>query len=204
MVRFLFATPAAEETARRLLPDTPLYAVSDRTRGVFATEHSQGIGAVVDFPRHCDVTQCAAATTPLFHLEAIADPGNLGTIVRTADWFGFAALSLGPGSVDPYNPKAVRATMGSIFRVSLFLGTTYKDLCALERPLIALDAHGADVRTAQLPRNGVYVVGSEAHGISDDIRSVAALVSITRAGGGESLNAAMAAAFLMYELQGRR
>jgi len=202
----LFGVALAESAARlrRILPGSPIYLLSERQQDLFATNSPQGMGAVVEMPPPTPHEILRRATVPLIHLEGIADPGNLGTIIRTADWFGYGALSLSIGSVDPYNPKAVRSSMGGIFRLPIVLDVTLNALLDTRRPLLALDLAGSDLRTIPLPADGIYVVGREAVGISDDVRSVAQLVSIGGAGRGDSLNASVAAAILLYELSRRR
>lgn len=204
IARFVFATSGVVDRARAVVPHVPIVVVDKDHRGLFATEHSQGIGAVVELPDQSSVMVTSNSYRPLVHLEAMSDPGNLGTIVRTADWFGHEALSLGVGSSDPFNPKAVRASMGGIFRLPLALGVTLDALLMSRRPLFALDVRGTDIRESPLPSSGVYIVGSEAHGLTEDARSVSTLLSIRGGGGADSLNAATAAAILMYELSLRR
>ncbi len=200
----VFAIPEAVLRAEAMLPGVPIAVVGDRHHGLFATENSQGIGVVVELPHVTPDLSALPRHQPLVHLESISDPGNLGTIIRTADWFGHEAISLGRGSADPFNPKGVRASMGGIFRLPVVVGTTLDELLATRRPLFALDLRGVDLRESLLPVDGIYVVGSEAHGLSDDTRSMSTLLSIQGGGGGDSLNAAMAAAILMYELSCRR
>lgn len=141
----------------------------------------------------------------LIVLEGIQDPGNLGTILRTADAFGMDRVILLPGCADPYNPKTVRATMGAVFRMPL----SEMEYPELERVSVengislyaaALDADAEDVRTIRL-QNGAAVVGSEGAGISPKARALCrGCVKIPMRSRCESLNAAVAAAVLMWEM----
>jgi TrmH family RNA methyltransferase len=138
---------------------------------------------------------------PILFLDRIADPGNAGTIIRTAEWFGLAGVALSTGSVDLYNPKLVRATMGAIFRLPIVESVDPADLRLPGLPIVALDADADEyLGTVELPRHAVYVVGSEAHGLDVRIRSTSRMLAIGGRGDGESLNAAVAAAVLCYEL----
>lgn len=160
---------------------------------------------------------CAAFATPepvridelpdrIVALDGVQDPGNVGTIWRTADAAGFQALLLGAGSADPLSPKVQRAAMGSGFRVpfalSENLADTLKALLDRGYHVLASDLHGADFY--QRPECGdkfVLVIGNEARGISDAVRDTADIsVRLPMRGGAESLNAAVAAGIMMYEL----
>ena len=137
-------------------------------------------------------------------LDGVRDPGNLGTIVRTADWFGVRDVVCSPDTVDLYNPKTVQATMGSIARVRVH----YRDLPALladcPLPVYGTFLEGDDVFRAGCAAEGVIVIGNEANGISAAVaRVVGRRLTIPRfagAQGPESLNAAIAAAIVTAQL----
>ena len=124
-------------------------------------------------------------------LDAVQDPGNVGTIVRLAAAFDAGGVILLPGCADAYGPKAIRASAGAILNVPV-VEMTAEALLARGIPIFAADMHGSD----ELPR-GVLVFGSEGQGISDPIRKAARLVSIRTSGRIESLNVAAAAAILL-------
>lgn len=138
-------------------------------------------------------------------LEGIQDPGNLGTILRTADAFGIGRVILLPGCADAYNPKTVRATMGAIFRQrvsEMDLPEMESFLKKREIPLYAavLDPDAADLREIDLGR-AAAAVGSEGTGISPELRALCrGGVRIPMRSRCESLNAAAAAAVLMWEM----
>lgn len=203
-VRFAFVLADAIPLLETLLPGVPVRILNERHRRLFATSSTQGIGAVIDLPPPATSTLLSDRSNPLLYLDGLSDPGNVGAIARTADWFGHDSIALSPGCSDPYSPKSVRASMGGLFRLPILTHVTLDDLLATGRPLYALDRTGADLSVVPMPRDGVYVIGNEAHGLSSDMRSLAELVSIRGAGRGESLNAAIAAAILLYELAGRR
>lgn len=137
----------------------------------------------------------ALQSTTLF-LDDIRDPGNLGTIIRIADWFGIPQIVCSPQSVELYNPKTVQSTMGSIFRI----GISYADLVDLslvlhekEIPLYGAVMEGKDIHQVKFPTSKVLVMGSESHGISQQLeRRLDHRITIPRIGKAESLNVAVA------------
>ena len=142
-------------------------------------------------------------------LESVQDPGNVGTVIRTANALGVGAVILTGGCADPASPRCVRATMGAAFRQ--YVAET--DLAGLAELLRAWDlplygaalAPGArDIREAHLERAAV-AIGNEGHGLSAGLMELGAgAVIIPMAPGSESLNAAVAGAIVMWELSGRR
>jgi TrmH family RNA methyltransferase len=169
---------------------------------------SQGILAVGRIPSS-DIGAVPAAT-PLFVLVGIADPGNAGTVVRVAEAAGFGAVLFTAGSVDPWSPKAVRASAGSMLRVPAISGGEAEAVldevratgrrCVGTRPLDAPDYTEAD-----LPASVAIVLGSEAHGLPASLQAhLDDFVRIPMAGNVESLNVAMAATVLAFEVARRR
>ena len=170
------------------------------------TRTPQGVCASFDMPAPLPL---ADAPARIVALDGTQDPGNVGTIWRTADAAGFGGLLFGGGCADPLSPKVQRAAMGSGFRVPFM---TAEDLPAalieLSRrgwSVIASDLRGADFYSRPDPgEKYVLVIGNEARGISDATRQAAtALVKLPMRGGAESLNAAVAAGIMMYELTRR-
>ena len=200
-IRFLFGRSDRLEWLGELFPETPIYALDEEKGDLFATENPQGVGAVVSMPEKVDLPGLLSGQGPFLYLEGISDPGNAGTIVRSAEWFGGSAVLFGEGSVDPYNPKTVRSTMGAIFRLPVVADVAVDELIAAELPLFALDAGGDFVLgESELPRRAIYAIGNEAHGVSPDLLGRSRALSIAGSGAGESLNAAIAASVLLYEL----
>jgi TrmH family RNA methyltransferase len=135
-------------------------------------------------------------------LDTIQDPGNLGTIIRTADWFGFTQVICSTGCADLYNPKVVQATMGSIARVKL-LYTDLLSWLATQQDIriygAALD--GMDVSSLQGLTEGIIVIGNESKGISEEIMNlVQEKITIKGKGNAESLNAAVATGIILSKL----
>jgi TrmH family RNA methyltransferase len=131
-------------------------------------------------------------------LDAIRDPGNLGTIVRTADWFGVKRVYCSPDCVDLYNPKTVQSTMGSIVRVEVVFTDLEELFKAYPKvPIFAADMHGKSLYETKMPDNGILLIGSESHGVSPVLLSLSQPITIPRFGGAESLNAAIAASIIL-------
>lgn len=200
-VMLLFGTEDRMAWLAGRFPGVPLYRIPERATDLFATDSPQGVGAVVAMPASRSLEELLAPSGPVLFLDALGDPGNVGTIIRTAEWFGLRRILLGQGCVDVYNPKVVRASMGAIFNVEILEQVAIGDLAAEGRPLVALDGAGREMLgDAKLSGDAIYVIGSEAHGLSPEIASAARLIAIPGSGTVESLNAGIAAGILCYEL----
>ena len=155
--------------------------------------------AVAMMPQKKETLNLAGPLTIV--LDGIQDPGNMGTIIRTADWFGITQIVASEDTVDVYNPKVIGATMGSFMRVSV----TYKNL-ADWMPTIKLPVYGAllegeNVFTIKTPQKGLLVIGSEGKGIRENILDfITHPVTIPKTGGAESLNAGIAAGIIVAQL----
>ncbi len=164
------------------------------------TKTPQGIAAVV---RMADVPLTGSR---LVAMDGVQDPGNVGTIIRTADAAGFEGVLMSRECADVFSPKVLRATMGSIFRMSILVTDDLP-----ERLQGYVDA-GAAVISSQLDGQPFYrrdavgekyvlVIGSEGNGVTDEVKALAThRVRLPMRGGAESLNAAVAAGIMMYEL----
>lgn len=143
---------------------------------------------------------------PIIVLDKINDPGNLGTIIRTADWFGLKQIILSEDCVDVYNPKVVRSTMGSLFHVNIFktkhIDTTLATLKNNHGYIInALDMKGETISKLKSSQKNIYVFGSESHGVRAELDElIDNRYTIPGAGNTESLNVAVAAGILMSQL----
>ncbi len=135
-------------------------------------------------------------------LDGIQDPGNLGTIIRIADWFGITQIICSEDSADVFNPKVVQSTMGSIARVRVSYTSLVEWLSGLDDVTIyATVLEGQDVTTMKKISSGVLLIGNESKGISPEILKLAnATVTIPRKGGAESLNAAVATGIVLSHL----
>ena len=135
-------------------------------------------------------------------LAGVNDPGNAGTLVRSAEAFGAAGVLFGRGGADPFGPKVVRATMGSIFRVPVAQVEAEAVLAAAQasgRPVIATDVDGEDLGTAAIPANAILAIGNERRGVRDWLPRWDRAVRIPQRATTESLNAAVAGSIVLYE-----
>lgn len=162
---------------------------------VAATEAPRGTLAVVRMPRSAPTLADARF---VLVLDRVADPGNLGTLLRSAEAAGVDAVALTPGSVDPYNPKVVRASAGALFHVPVVVaGLTEVATAGLR--LIGTSSHrGAASDRADWTRPVAVVLGNEAHGLPDDAL-VDEWVTIEHRGRAESLNVAMAGTVVLFD-----
>ena len=170
-------------------------------------ENSQGVFIVAnmeDFKLE-DMTR----TKPYIYLDEIQDPGNMGTIIRSSDAFDMGGIIIGKGCVDPFNPKVVRASMGSVFRVDLIFEEnseqTFKTLKQLgRRVLVTSLGNSNDINEFLFNNNDIIVIGNEGKGVKNDILKIAdTTIKIPMRGLAESLNAGIASSIIMYEMSCR-
>jgi TrmH family RNA methyltransferase len=138
---------------------------------------------------------------PLLLLAGVADPGNAGTLLRSAEIFGFAGVIFARDGVEPHNPKVVRAAMGALFRVPHALAAAEEVVTgAREREymLIATSNDGQPLPDFRFERRSIVAVGNERHGVAGWLPSWDRAVAIPQPGGGESLNAAVAGSIVAY------
>lgn len=136
-------------------------------------------------------------------LDGVRDPGNLGTLIRTAEWFGFRKILADSDTVDCFNPKVVQASMGSVFRMEV-LYHSLETFSGIEAPWYGLDLGGSSLFELS-STHGYFVVGNESHGLRATVRErITAHLHIPGEGNAESLNAAMSGAILLSELFRKR
>lgn len=172
-----------------------------------STEATQGVIALVQ-PARWELDHLLRSPALVAVLDGIQDPGNAGAILRTAEAFGASGALFMKGTVSPYNPKAVRASAGSLFRLPLVYGMEEKLVCAAlgQRSIevyAAMPGSGTPAASADLRRNCAIVIGSEGRGVSQKLHGMALDVSIPMRQV-ESLNAAVAAGILFYEARRQR
>ncbi|WP_421773660.1 TrmH family RNA methyltransferase [Gracilimonas sp.] len=176
------------------------------------TENPQGILAVCKMPGEVDINELKNQEGVIVATDAIQDPGNMGTILRTAAWFGAKALIAGKGSVDVYHPKVVRSTAGATGSIPVLSGeleTTLKELESSGWQVLLLDGgkESINLRSVQPARKTIIVVGNEGNGISKNLLdSARQKVRIGSAPGQdkvESLNAAIAVSIALWGLSDR-
>jgi TrmH family RNA methyltransferase len=135
-------------------------------------------------------------------LDGIQDPGNVGTLVRIADWFGFDRLVLSPDCADLFSQKAINASMGSFARVTAHTADLAAALGGTSAAVLGCELQGEDVHSLPPLRDAIVVIGSEGRGLSPAVAArVTRRVTIPKFGGAESLNAAVAAAIVCDNLR---
>ncbi len=178
-------------------------------RKISFLQHPQQVLAVFHMPETTEELP-SAADNLIIALDGVQDPGNLGTIIRIADWFGIDTIICSHETADAYNPKVVQATMGSLARVNIiyinieeYLGKQPKDIHIYGTLL-----DGRDIYQQELSRNGIIVMGNEGNGISPAVRQLITdrlLIPNYREGdGAESLNVAIATAITCAEFRRRQ
>ncbi|AYV24194.1 RNA methyltransferase [Vibrio mediterranei] len=150
--------------------------------------------AVVAIPQ----TEIPAAKGMMIALDGVSDPGNLGTIIRIADWYGIKHIVASTDCADPYNPKTIRATMGSFGRVQVTLLDLPSYLEQASLPVYGAFLEGENVHKMTFSSEGILLMGSESHGVRPDAAQyVTDKITIPAFGGAESLNVAMATGIIL-------
>lgn len=167
------------------------------------TQTPQGVVALVPIAAVSATPAAIRSGERAIYLHEVQDPGNLGTILRTLAWFGNFHCLLSPGSVDPYNAKVVRASMGAIFHVPLELDVQLDSLPSRFKRIACLDMDGEGVQSASFKSFDCYLFGNEARGVPHDQLKALSAAPFTIRGGGsiESLNLASAVNMCVYELK---
>lgn len=200
-----------EECNKTLLEGLEYEILSDHVfKSVSDTQTPQGILTVVGMPKWKLEDTIVNPEASYLLLESIQDPGNLGTMLRTGEGAGIAAVIANKTTVDLYNPKTIRATMGSIYRVPFFVVEDFKE--TIQR----MKTKGVKFYAAHLKGEKLYdipnyttasgfLIGNEGNGLTEEVADLAdEYIKIPMEGKVESLNAAIAATILMYEANRQR
>jgi len=171
------------------------------------TVHSQGVLALVHQKEHELNSSLLNRSSLIVAADSISDPGNLGSILRSADWFGSDAIFLSKGCVELYNEKVVRSTVGSIFHLTILEGieltVALKDMKKRGFRVVAASADGKQAYwDVPFEKKNILVFGNEAHGVTKEIRDSAdVVVKIPRFGRAESLNVGVACGILLAHMR---
>jgi len=172
-------------------------------REISDTETNQGIFATIEFE---DDENSISFDNPVLLLDKIQDPGNVGTLIRTADAAGFSGVIIGNGTVDPYNPKTLRSAQGSHFHIPVISGLLkewIKTLNSRSIPVYGtnLDENSISYKEIKRDNHFALIVGNEGNGVSEGILKLTDRnLHIPMKGKAESLNVAVAASILMFSL----
>jgi len=214
----LFVTEEYEEWANQLNANFSIFTVNKKQMAQMSdTKNPQGIVACVPLPhlsseygtnnQVIEKPKTGAAnglnkTERCVYLHEVQDPGNLGTILRTLAWFGHFRLLLSPNSVDPFNPKVVRSSMGAIFHVPIELDVELSELQTRFKRFAYLDMQGNKVNAKEFANYDCYLFGNEARGVPSDALATFDADPFTIPGSGsiDSLNLASAVNICVYQL----
>ncbi|MFY0685583.1 MAG: RNA methyltransferase [Cyclobacteriaceae bacterium] len=138
---------------------------------------------------------------PVIALDGVGDPGNVGTIVRALDWFGYSHVLCSHDCADFYNPKTIASSMGSFTRIKPVYTDLVSYLTSFTGRVMAMDLEGEPLSQEKSRDQTIYVMGSESHGLSAELKkTIDRNITIQGSGGAESLNVAMATSMLLYQL----
>ncbi len=168
---------------------------------ISSLKNPQGALATVEIPAEDDLDPTILANKHSLILDDVQDPGNLGTIIRTAEWFGIEHLICSQGTVDAYNPKVVQATMGSLSRIKIHYLDIESFLEENKLPTFGALLDGDSIYETDFGKQGLIIMGNEGNGIRKDlIPKIQKKVTIPRVGAAESLNVAVATTIFCSEL----
>jgi len=173
---------------------------------ISGVDNSPGILATFVIPENRSADSFSASRIILF--DAVQDPGNLGALLRSAAWFGFTEVLLGPGCVDPFSPKVIRASMGGIWELSFSSSRDLSSDLSLfqskDYKVVSADMAGTNLSEFEAPKELVLILGNEANGVSEGILSVSdhivSVPKVTKGVNPESLNVSAAGAIIMSRL----
>jgi TrmH family RNA methyltransferase len=180
----------------------------DELRKISFLQHPQQVVALFPLPQPQPYKPSPSALT--IALDGVQDPGNLGTIIRLADWFGIDTIFCSEGTVDAWNPKVIQATMGSIARVNMIYtdSTEFFNSLPSDYPIYGTFLDGQNIYAQQLSQHGVIVMGNEGNGISDTVRAHVThkllIPDFHNGNTADSLNVAIATAITCSEFCRRR
>ncbi|MFM7638724.1 MAG: TrmH family RNA methyltransferase [Bacteroidota bacterium] len=188
---------ATQGFADRHAPGYPFQLMSEEeNKKCTAFDTAPGVMALVNMPKYDGLRKDMPF---ILALDGINDPGNMGTIIRLADWFGLTQIVASPDSVDAFNPKCLAATMGSFLRVAVVYAPL--DTVAAGKTVYGAYLHGENVHGLVVAPNSMLLIGSESHGIREAAaKLVTHPITIPGKGQAESLNAGMATAILLDNL----
>jgi len=158
--------------------------------------------ALIQIPERTDTITESFKGKFVLVLDGIQDPGNLGTIIRTADWFGFSEIICSEDTVEAYNPKVVQASMGSLSRMNVYYENLAEFFFEPNMDIFGALLDGKSLYDVQFGHEGYIILGNEGNGISSKMQPlINTAVTIPRFGGAESLNVAISAAIICSELK---
>jgi len=211
LIEKIYISESLYHTNSEIVANHRFEIVSDEVmRKMADTVTPQGVMAVVKMDTQSFQQVIKKGTAMVIGIDALQDPGNLGTIIRTAEAIGATCVVTSTGTVDAYNPKVLRSTMGAIYHIPIFNQVELEDhikiLKMQEIEIYAAHLNGQSFyQETDLTQPLCFLIGNEGHGLSDSISQYATkLIKIPMIGKSESLNASIAASLLMYETYRQR
>lgn len=201
-IQSIYYLPQYQSLLPKLPSNIKLFEVNNvELEKISTLQAPQGILALLAIPNN-DVTDPKQLDGGYsLALDGIQDPGNMGTIIRTADWFGFKNIICSLNTVEVFNPKTVQATMGSLARVNICYTNLPGYLKDLNMPVYAAMLNGKSLYQVDWPQQGLVVLGNEGKGISEEVANVvSSSITIPRVGAAESLNVSISAAIICAEI----
>lgn len=194
-VEMIVATSSWLDSAENFKEETTIVEVTQKELKEISTLQTPNEVLVIATPKSVSLPTQDISQQVSLYLDAIQDPGNLGTIVRIADWFGIEYVFLGEGTVDAYNPKVVQASMGAFLRVKMI--PLKREELFQKFPntrIMGADMQGKSIfELSSKEKRGIIVIGNEGNGISSFLRqNMQHWITVPSQGGAESLNAAVA------------
>lgn len=199
----IFCTSASVPKLGKIPQKVKLYEVTGpELKKISTLTTPQDVLALIRIPEQTEIMPESFAGKFTLLLDGIQDPGNLGTIIRTADWFGFTEIICSADTVEAYNPKVVQASMGSLSRINIQSTDLETFLPAFKLPVFGAFLEGESVYNTNMGTEGFLVLGNEGKGISDKTAAwISRKITIPRFGNAESLNVAISAAILCSEIR---
>jgi TrmH family RNA methyltransferase len=201
-IEAIYHTGAFDSKVLNLSQKINLYNISvTDIEKISSLKTPQQVIALVKIPQHPVLNNEKLKKKFSLVLDGIQDPGNMGTIIRTADWFGIADIICSDDTVDAYNPKVIQASMGSLARINVHYTALADILPALKLPVFGAMLNGENIYRTNFGTEGLIVMGNEGNGMRPEIeRLIDKAVTIPRAGGAESLNVGIATALFCAEI----
>ena len=201
-VESIFYTDDANTKVGKISHNIKSYQLTETEFQKISTLKSpQGILALVKLPKQQQIKVNDLRNCYNIVLDDVQDPGNLGTIIRTAEWFGIKHIICSIGTVDAYNPKVVQATMGSLSRIQIYYVDLHEFISSTDLPVYGALLNGQSIYQTEWGAEGLIVMGNEGNGISTAILAlIDQAVTIPRIGQAESLNVAVATTVFCSEI----
>jgi len=200
-IKTVFHTPQSEPKMLKVSGNIKFQEVSaTEIEKISSLNTPQDVIALVEIPAQTKIDLKILEEKFTLMLDGLQDPGNLGTIIRTADWFGLTQIICSEDTVDVYNPKVVQATMGSLSRIKVHYANLLFLLPQIKQPVFGAMLNGENIYQTNFGTEGVIILGNEGNGIRPEIQQlIRRKITIPQLGKAESLNVAIAAAVFCNE-----